>query len=218
MLALTGRQERDGLHTLLSVMAPVDFGDYLWLEARAINGADTLACSQAEIDTGPENLVLRAATAFRQAVDLPCSLHCYLEKNIPIGAGLGGGSSDGAGALRLLNTTAGCPLSKDELCALAAQIGADCPFFIEPRPALASGYGEAIQSLAQEQARAISGQRVLLFKPHFSISTAWAYGRLQADHWQGRSAAEARLKKWGEQPEQLDRLFVNDLEQPVFDK
>ena len=217
MLAVTGRH-KNSLHELLSIMAPVGFGDYLWVKMRKATDEDTLLCSQNDLDTGQDNLVLRAARLFRQVVDISYTLHFYLQKNIPVGAGLGGGSSDGVGALHLLNALMGRPLSYKKLSSLAFQLGSDCPFFIEPKPALMSGCGEKIEAFSGRWAKSITGRRILLFKPHFSISTPWAYSRLQPIHWQGADAAKVHLKNWKKDPNHLEALLINDLQAPVFNK
>ena len=102
----------------------------------------------------------------------PVSMH--LHKNIPIGAGLGGGSSDAAFTLMALNTIFELGLEKDELKKMAAQLGADCPFFIDNTPSLASGIGELLNPIDLD----ISNYHLLVVKPDIFVSTAEAFSTI----------------------------------------
>jgi 4-diphosphocytidyl-2-C-methyl-D-erythritol kinase len=213
-LAITGRRG-DGFHELVSVAAPLDMGDTL----TATPAADwSLSCSDPTVPADGTNLVLRAATAFAAAVEArgqPVPRFAFrLEKVTPAGAGLGGGSSDAVATLRLLNAASGAPLDAAALASLAAQLGSDCPLFLLDGPVVMRGRGERIERLAEEPATRLRGQRVLVFKPGFGISTAWAYGRLAAGapgSYLPAAEAEARLAAWcarrGASPAEL--LFNN---------
>src|SRR6188768_1791388 len=126
-LAVTGRRP-DGFHDLVSVAAPLDFGDTLRAEPAT---GFSLACTDPEVPIDATNLVLKAAAAFEEAsaktLAGPTGAKFFLEKRIPMGAGLGGGSSDAVAALRLLNQQAGPKggLSADGLQRVAAQLGSD---------------------------------------------------------------------------------------------
>jgi 4-diphosphocytidyl-2-C-methyl-D-erythritol kinase len=144
-----------------------------------------------------------------------------LQKRIPVGAGLGGGSSNAAAALRALNQLAGSPLSLEQLGALAAEIGSDCPLFLNDGPMIMRGRGELIQRLPGKAADRISGRRVLVFKPGFGISTPWAYRQLAdkaPSSYVSPLEAENRLATWLESESRADSLLFNSMEAPAFAK
>lgn len=174
-LAIVGRGS-DGFHRLVSCVAPLALCDTL--EFVPGGAADTLACDDPSIPADGTNLVLRAAAVFRTAHPAAPHGRFTLRKSVPHGAGLGGGSSDAAAALRLLNAASGRPLGDDRLRALAAQVGSDCAFFVDAEPAILRGRGEVLERLSESHAARMRGRRVLLMKPPFGISTASAYGWL----------------------------------------
>ena len=122
------------------------------------------------------NLVHRAATSFLQATEIRDGVRIHLEKKLPLAAGLGGGSANAAITLLGLNEIFGKPLTTQALNRIAASLGSDIPFFLQPRPALATGRGEQVQSL--DFFPALRGSSILLIHPGFGISTAWAYQTL----------------------------------------
>ncbi len=218
-LAITGIRE-DGFHNLLSVVAPLDFGDHLWVEPGEPGEPDHLECQNPELETGPSNLVLRASSAFRKHRELPFGLRYRLIKRIPLGSGLGGGSSNAASVLRLLNSMVDDPLSMNELKEIAAELGSDVPLFLINQPAIMRGRGEQIEPLPQSAANRLSGRRILLFKPEFSIETAWAYGCLAANPLQYASPAhcEEKLNQWLHSTQTIEQLLFNSFEAPIFQK
>jgi 4-diphosphocytidyl-2-C-methyl-D-erythritol kinase len=217
-LAVTGRRA-DGFHDLVSVVAPVEFGDTLKIEAGAA-GEFVLECDDATVPTGEENLVLRAARLFAEKTGWRGGAKFFLEKRIPMGAGLGGGSSNAVAALRGLNALAGELLDGAKLAAVAARLGSDCALFLPGGPVVMRGRGERVDVLAPETAARLRGQRVLIFKPGFSISTPWAYGQLAADgekNYLPAAEAEARLAAWlGEAKAPAESLLFNSFERPAF--
>ena len=128
------------------------------------------------LPTDGQNLVHRAATAFLQAAKITGGVRIHLEKKIPLAAGLGGGSGNAATTLLALNELFDQPLAPEKLHELAAALGSDVPFFLQNRPALATGRGEKIQPL--EDFPALRGKAFLLIHPGFGILTAWAYQAL----------------------------------------
>jgi 4-diphosphocytidyl-2-C-methyl-D-erythritol kinase len=219
-LAITGRRA-DGFHDLVSVAAPVTWGDTLAVEARA-DGGFSLACDDPAVPRDSTNLVLRAAELFRGATGSAGGAHFVLTKRIPMGAGLGGGSSDGAMALLALNRLAGEPLTPGQLAALAAQLGSDCALFLRGGPVAMRGRGERVEPLPAGAGARLSGRRVLIFKPAFGIATPWAYGRLAAgapDSYLPAAEAEARLAEWlGEGGAPAEALLFNSMEPVAFAK
>jgi 4-diphosphocytidyl-2-C-methyl-D-erythritol kinase len=217
-LAVTGRRA-DGYHDLVSVAAPVEFGDTLRIGA-AVAGEFALECDDAAVPAGEENLVLRAARLFAETTGWGGGAKFFLEKRIPMGAGLGGGSSNAAAALRGLNSLAGEPLGGTELSAVAARVGSDCALFLPGGPVVMRGRGERVEPLAAEAAARLRGRRVLIFKPGFSIGTPWAYAQLVAGgekNYLPAAAAEARLAAWlGDAEAPAEALLFNSFERPAF--
>jgi 4-diphosphocytidyl-2-C-methyl-D-erythritol kinase len=217
-LAVTGRRT-DGFHDLVSVVAPVEFGDTLRIEAGDA-GEFALECDDAAVPTGEENLVLRAARLFAEKTGWGGGAKFFLEKRIPMGAGLGGGSSNAVAALRGLNSLSGELLRGAELAAVAARLGSDCALFLPGGPVVMRGRGERVEPLSAETAARLRGQRVLIFKPGFSISTPWAYAQLAADagkNYLPAAEAEARLAAWlGHAKAPLEALLFNSFERPAF--
>src|SRR3954462_15119471 len=140
-LRVVGRR-RDGYHLIDTIMVPVDLYDEIEITRGKPGAKLTVACDDPRVPAGRRNLVYLAAelllgeAAKRQPLDI------YIRKRIPIGAGLGGGSSDAAAALVGLNRLLRLKKSRRELLALGAKLGADVPFFIVGRPARARGIGE----------------------------------------------------------------------------
>lgn len=205
----------DGFHELTSVVVALAFGDELRV---GLGDVDRLECTDASLPTGPENLVLRAAEVFRRRSGLALYFSFYLEKKIPVGAGLGGGSGNAAVALRAMNQLAGGPLDGAALVEAAAELGSDCAFFLEGGPAVLRGRGERVEPLPAEAASRLAGRRLLLFKPGFAISTAWAYGQLRSaglpGDYEAPALAEARLQSFlGGGP--LSSLLENTFEPVV---
>ena len=141
-LAITGKRA-DGFHDLVSVVTPLAMGDVLTLQARPKATGDTLACRHPEVPVDASNLVLKAAAAYRKRAgsDGPPPVHFILEKETPAGAGLGGGSSDAAAALRGMNELARRPMAAEGLRVCAAEVGSDVPLFLENGPVVMRGRG-----------------------------------------------------------------------------
>jgi 4-diphosphocytidyl-2-C-methyl-D-erythritol kinase len=216
-LAVTGRRA-DGFHDLVSLVAPLDFGDQLRTEP---GDGFTLACDDAQVPVDDTNLVLKAARAFAAATGWQGGARFFLEKHIPIGAGLGGGSSDAVAALRALERLAGQSLAPPRLAEVAAQIGSDCPLFLHDGPVLMRGRGERVEPVPARVAARLRGRRVLIFKPAFGIATPWAYARMvaQPDTYLRVAAAEERLAAWmADERRPVEELLFNNMEHEVFKK
>lgn len=219
-LAITGRRD-DGFHELTSVVCPLSLCDSLEVTMLTADAADSLECSDSTVPCDASNLVMKAAAALRRKrPDLP-GVHFALDKRIPHGAGLGGGSSNAAAALVAMNKLIGQPLSTAELETIAADIGSDCPLFIDPRPRLVHGRGERLEDLPAAAVESLKRQRFLLFKPSFGVSTPWAYSAFRDQGPQGWESADAvnhRIQRWLERPADLSTLLYNSLQPVVFRK
>jgi 4-diphosphocytidyl-2-C-methyl-D-erythritol kinase len=171
-ISILGRRN-DGFHEVRVALTAVSIYDTLTWQPSAnplrvqVEGPEPL---------GPEtgNLVYRASVAFEAATGIRIGGLWRLTKAIPAGAGLGGGSGNAAGTLVVLNRLNGGPLSAAQLHVLAAQLGSDVPYFLDPRPQWGSGRGEQLLPLA-----GFPRLPVLVIKPAFSIATAEAYGRVR---------------------------------------
>jgi 4-diphosphocytidyl-2-C-methyl-D-erythritol kinase len=217
-LAVTGKRP-DGFHDLVSIVAQLQLADRLELTLEAGEGPDTLEIDDPSLPSGPENLVLKAIAAYRQARPFARRVRARLEKRIPHGAGLGGGSSDAAGALRALDVLLGAPMGAGLLRQIAAAVGSDCPLFLASGPCLMRGRGELIERVPEPWPSTLAGQRLLLCKPPFGIPTAWAYGELaRCSAYLPAAAAEAALASGLSGSASLDDLFFNSFEGPVFRK
>lgn len=164
----------DGFHEIRTAMAGVDWTDVLEI-VPAVGDSDTLTVTGRGVNCPPEkNLVMRAIRAVRALRDFG-SVDVYLEKIIPDGAGLGGGSSDAAFAVMAVNDLFDLGMNRAEMADIASTVGSDCPFFIYNTPMLASGRGEILEPMAGLDAK-LSGYKVVIIKPEgCSVSTAAAY-------------------------------------------
>jgi 4-diphosphocytidyl-2-C-methyl-D-erythritol kinase len=183
-LRLTGRRA-DGYHTLESLFVPLAApGDRLTLTFGPQGGPFSLAAGDPALE-GPGNTVARAWRAFGAATGFAPGLAVRLDKGVPMGAGLGGGSADAAAVLRALNERAGPrALGEAALARLGAAVGADVPFFLGRGPAWAEGIGEALTPVDAP----LAGLTLVLLCPEVHVSTAWAYAAWDAAHPEAASA------------------------------
>ena len=182
----------DGFHELAMVMQTIDLADEL-TATPAPSGQLFLSCSESSLPVDASNLVLQAAELLRAEVSRPqLSASLHLHKRIPIGAGLAGGSSDGATALLLLNRFWQLGLPASSLQRLATQLGSDVAFCLAGGSQLCFGRGELLEPLPQTPEMGV----LLIKDPSVSVSTPWAYGRckvLRSEHYlEGELAFEER--------------------------
>jgi len=198
------RRRDDGFHELETRMCPISLSDQVELELRNSGGV-SLTCDDPELPTGEENLAIMAVRAFEKAVE--CKVHAgiAIRKVVPSGAGLGGGSSDAAAVLRLLNEALETKLPTKKLAEIASGIGSDVPFFLFGQVCDASGRGELIKPVDFKHRLDL-----LLIKPPFGVSTPWAYK-------QWKDSVENPALPYSSQQLPFGEL-VNDLERPVFEK
>jgi 4-diphosphocytidyl-2-C-methyl-D-erythritol kinase len=203
-LKVIGRRN-DGFHEIDTLIAPISLYDKIRIDKGAAGKGIEFCCDDPSVPQGGENLAVRAAKAFFQTTKIEPRVLIELEKKIPHGAGLGGGSSDAASVLLALNELFDAKLSAEALAEMAAPIGSDIPFFLFRSAALCKGHGEIVTPIKLKRKLSI-----LLLKSAFAVSTGWAYSR-----WQGsREIPGIRY----EAQEFADQTFVNDLERPVFEK
>jgi 4-diphosphocytidyl-2-C-methyl-D-erythritol kinase len=198
-LHILGRRA-DGFHELETLMAPISLGDTLDIDLIP-NGIE-FTCSDPALSDAKDNLATKAVRVFLEEFKLATGVRIHLEKAVPVGAGLGGGSSDAAAVLLALRELTGIDCADARLAELAARLGSDIPFFIYRTPAICRGRGEIIEPVSLKES--FQG---LLVHPGFGVSTPWAYktyAQNPSQGAQGRSFADLTLR--------------NDLEPPAFSK
>lgn len=183
-------------------MAPITLADRLEISLRK-DQSIRLTCTDPSVPSDASNLAHRAAAAFAKHAGMKFGVEIHIEKNIPHGAGLGGGSSDAAAVLVALDRLLAARMPTEELERIAATMGSDIPFFIRSQPAICRGRGEIIEPFEE-----LPPADILLVKPPFPIPTPWAY---QA--WANSEKPLATFQQFhGSIP------LMNDLEAPVFSK
>lgn len=206
-LRVLGRRE-DGFHELETRLAPLELCDRLTLTADPAlpRGEIAFSCDEVSVPVDGSNLVVKAVRALEPVTGKLPGMRLHLEKRIPHGAGLGGGSSDAAAALRLVREVFCQDLREGVLQAAAAEVGSDVPFFLLGNVADATGRGEKVVAVPEFTAT----PRVLLVKLPFGIPTPWAYR-------QWKDALEVPGLPYRPQATACGELR-NDLERPVFEK
>ncbi|MBL9175330.1 MAG: 4-(cytidine 5'-diphospho)-2-C-methyl-D-erythritol kinase [Verrucomicrobiales bacterium] len=217
VLNILGRRP-DGFHDLETLFFPVPAFDELSFESASPGIA--LTCSHPELPVDSTNLVHRAAAAFLRESQVRSGVRIHLDKRLPLSAGIGAGSANAAVTLLALNELFGGPLTAAALDSLAAGLGSDVNFFLQDRPALATGRGERIQPLPPFTC--LSGRALLLFHPGFGVPTPWAFKALAGfpalrDGKPGRAAAVAERLGAGDVSGGVS-LWFNALEGPVLEK
>ena len=160
----------DGYHSILTLFQKISLHDKIYFQWERGRRDIRLQCEGEETPHDSSNLVYRAADAFMDMSQQAFSLKIRLLKNIPVGGGLGGGSSDAAIILKTMNSIAGAPLALDNLRKIAGQLGADVPFFFLDAPsAIGSGIGDELRPVD------VPRKWYVLATPPFGVSTKWAY-------------------------------------------
>jgi len=166
-LDVVGRRD-DGYHLLRMIMQTIDLYDTIEIEK--INFGIKLKCNKHYVPTDERNLAYKAAELFMETYSIDEGVDISLNKNIPVSAGLAGGSTDAAGVLKLMNKMFGINANDDELKALGLKLGADVPYCISGGTALCEGVGEQITQLKQ-----FKDKILILIKPPFGVSTKEVY-------------------------------------------
>ncbi len=199
-------RRKDGYHNLETIFHPVQLSDALeFVQAKKIE----LTNSGIKIGGSPEeNLVFKAYKILVEDFPIP-PVKFHIHKNIPYGAGLGGGSSDGAFTLKMLNEYFNLQLSNEQLERYASRLGADCPFFVQNKPVFATGTGNKFQPVEMD----LSSYKIIIVKPDISVNTVEAYREIipSEPNYPLKKAINQPIEKWKE-------LIINDFEKPVFRK
>jgi len=202
-LRITGRRA-DGYHTLSSIFQEIDLHDLLTFTPAADY---SLSCDNPQIACDRTNLCTRAYKAMQQIANSPSNWHIHLEKRIPIGAGLGGGSSNAATVIKFLNQVWQLNRSESELLQITTRLGADVAFFIRGKTQLAEGIGEQLVPITLPEDFIF-----LLICPPIQVSTRWAYQQFnltkKKEGYKFRRLFESGRIRW--------ELFENQFETVVF--
>lgn len=199
------KKRKDGFHDIETCMYPIP-----WYDALEIVKADEFSFQSTGLQINgsvEDNLVVKAYHLLQKDFDLsPIKIH--LHKVIPMGAGLGGGSSDAAFMIKLLNAEFELGISPQKMKAYAAELGSDCAFFIDNIPAICTGRGEIMEPINFT----LSGLKLALVKPEIHVSTAEAYSGVEPN------VPTNDLKKIILNPDNLKDDLVNDFEKSIFPK
>ncbi|QQS37898.1 MAG: 4-(cytidine 5'-diphospho)-2-C-methyl-D-erythritol kinase [Ignavibacteriales bacterium] len=160
------KKRSDGYHNIETIFYPISLSDKLIIE---LNNTTLFRCNLNILET-KDNLIVKAKNELASYVNLPLNCHISLEKNIPIGAGLGGGSSNAATTLLMLNELFDLRLSKEELKIIALNLGSDVPYFLNPVPSYGTSRGEVLSPVNLKILYPI-----VVINPGIHISTKWAY-------------------------------------------
>jgi len=200
----------DGYHNLETVFYPLPFHDVLEVVNSSNEEESTeLILSGNKIEGNTEsNLCVKAYHLLKKDFSKLPVVKIYLHKVIPTGAGLGGGSADGAFMLLLLNDKFQLRLSQQQLINYALQLGSDCPFFILNKPSFAQQRGEVLEPIEVN----LSSYKIVIINPGIHVSTSWAFTQTKfAAHNQLKEIINEPIKNWKEK-------LINDFEIPVFKK
>jgi 4-diphosphocytidyl-2-C-methyl-D-erythritol kinase len=204
----------DGYHNLWSIMHTVALEDAVTMRVTSSQGGIRLASNAEGLSVDHTNLVWKAASAVLEHARLSVGVDIELHKRVPMGAGLGGGSSDAAATILGLNQSLKLGWSREKMAEVGQALGSDVAFFLFAPSAIVSGRGESVRPVTIE-----GGRWIVLVKPAFGIETKWAYQELAATRAGVRqlSADHSELDRrdritWG----QVAARVENDFEMPVF--
>lgn len=200
----------DGYHNIRSVMVPIDLSDVLHIALTERDGIE-LSCSRTDLPVDDTNLAYRAGLLILEATGKRRGFRIQIEKRIPVAAGLGGGSSNAASTLLGLNRLLRARLTQADLMKMATKLGADVPFFLLGRPALATGVGEKLEELA-----GLPRLWFLLVYPGIRISTRWAYEK--ANLWLTNPCNHNIMPGFSWDISSLAPFLKNDLEKAVAEE
>jgi len=196
----------DGFHNIETIFYPVELHDVLVFEK---SNNFSFSCNSELVQKDENNLVIKALHQIENYLQKKFPVSIILEKNIPIGAGLGGGSSNAAHTLLAINELFELRLEESILQEMALQLGSDVPFFLHPVPSFANSRGEKLSPIAFEITKPI-----LLVNPGIHVSTQWAYQNIKPKS--PSMSLSALNSKSTEDLRSLNNIVVNDFESIVF--
>jgi 4-diphosphocytidyl-2-C-methyl-D-erythritol kinase len=200
-------KREDGYHNLETIFYPINLYDELTIRE---DGKFTLITTNSQLKGEQNNTIIKAKELIEELTGIEIKGSITLNKRIPIGAGMGGGSSDGAAALIIFNKYYDLKLSQEDLLSIALKIGSDAPFFIDPITKFASSRGEIFESIGL-----ILNKPILIVNPGIHISTSWAFSNITP------KIPKLRLKeidfKEHNTLSNLKNIIINDFEPVVFE-
>ena len=202
------QKRQDGFHDLESVFFPLPVHDALEMISSRDQSTPKFTTSGLAINIEPsENIIYKAWELLKKDYPAITPVDIHLHKNIPMGAGLGGGSANGAYALLLLNEKFQLGISQEKLTDYAAQLGSDCPFFILNQPCFVMGRGEKMERIQLD----FSGYSLMIIYPGIHIPTAWAFSQIKPSFPSNplKSLVTSPVEEWKNE-------LTNDFEIPVF--
>jgi 4-diphosphocytidyl-2-C-methyl-D-erythritol kinase len=205
-LEILNRRE-DGYHELRTVFQKISLHDTLYFSLKKERGV-SITADHPKLPVGKKNLVYRAVQSMLKVSGYRGGVHIEIEKRIPLGAGLGGGSSNAAATLKALNQLLETNLSEKELMGMGLEIGADVPFFFLESAAIGSGIGERLKKVK------LPDLWYVLIYPNFEVSTRWAYQNFVLTNQQ----FHFNLHKFLKTPDGISRILLNHLEAAVSKK
>ncbi len=206
-LRVLGKRD-DGFHEISSLMQPLSLADRIIVNISDGDGI-SISCDNPTVPIDERNLVHIAASLFLEKAELKRQVDIDIIKKIPVGGGMGGGSSNAATLLMGLNELCDRPFDEQGLLELAASIGSDVPFFILESPAVARGRGELLERVT------LPPLSYLLINPGFEVSAGWAYTNLGLTK-SGKNNNLMYLEKYPVSPKEAAGILYNDLERPVL--
>ena len=201
------RKRKDGYHELRTIFQKISLHDTLRLSLRRESGI-VISADHPNLPTGKENLVYQAAQLLLKRADYKGGIGIKIDKRIPLGAGLGGGSSNAAATLKAVSQLLEMEISSKELMKMGLEIGADVPFFLLEGDAIGSGIGERLRKIE------LPPLWYVLIYPNFEVSTAWAYQNFVLT----KSRIRLKIQKFLTTPEKISQILKNDLEKVVSSK
>lgn len=210
-LKILGKRQ-DGYHDIESLVQKISIYDGITIAEEDEPGI-RLTCTDPSLPAGPDNLAFQAARLVLGKCRIPdMGVSIHLDKGIPHGAGLGGGSSDAAAVLMGLNNLLKLSMTREELTEIGREIGSDVPLFLYPSPALITGRGEIVQPSPV----LVNAVYVMVF-PGFGVSTSWAYSNFRLTKEPDKYTISGLYRTAGGvlPPDRWQDLLVNDLEEAV---
>ena len=201
------KRREDGYHELRTIFQKISLHDTLRFSLKKERGV-SIAADHPMLPLGKDNLAYKAAQAMVKASKYTGGVHIQIEKRIPLGAGLGGGSSNAATTLKALNQLLKVKLPRKELLGMGVEIGADVPFFLSEGAAIGLGIGEQLKKVE------LPDLWYVLIYPNFEVSTRWAYDNFVLT----KEQFHLSLRRFMKNPEGISRILLNHLETVVAKK
>ncbi|MFZ0455894.1 MAG: 4-(cytidine 5'-diphospho)-2-C-methyl-D-erythritol kinase [Ignavibacteriaceae bacterium] len=198
----------DGYHNIETIFYPIKLHDEIIIKK---SNSFTFKCNIGTISTGKDNLVIKALNLLEEFTGQQFQADINLKKNIPVGAGLGGGSSNAASILRGINSMFNLNIPSEDLFSMAVKLGSDVPFFLDPKSKVAAGKGEILKLIDFK-----IKHPVLIVNPGIHVSTSWAYSKVKPKT--PVKNLNSIIENGFEKFSQLKGIVTNDFEKSVFEK